>query len=102
MNVNAADHHDTLETRTPELREQALMAALAVQIAHAQTHATAFARSLAGVDAAQIDNRAALARLPVIRKHELLAQQRSVDSPDVFGGVSALGWGATTAPHGRA
>ena len=102
MNVNAADHHDTLETRTPELREQALMAALAVQIAHAQTHTTAFARSLAGVDATQIDNRAALARLPVIRKHELLAQQRSADAPDVFGGVSALGWGATTTALNRA
>jgi len=87
-------HYDALETRPPEQREAALMTALAAQIAHAQTHASAFAASLGAVDAAQITSRAALARLPVIRKHELLEQQRAADAPDVFGGFSALGWGA--------
>jgi len=87
-------HYDALETRPPEQREAALMTALAAQIAHAQTHASAFAASLGAVDAAQITSRAALARLPVVRKHELLEQQRAADAPDVFGGFSALGWGA--------
>ena len=87
-------HHDTLETRPPEQREQALMAALATQVAHAKAQARGFAASLGGVDAAQVTSRAALARLPVMRKHELLERQRAADAPDVFGGFSALGWGA--------
>ena len=94
MKSTAASHYDALETRSPEQREQALMAALRDQVAHAKTHTTAFAASLAGVDAAMIDSRAALARLPVIRKHELLERQRDPNAPDVFGGFSAIGWGA--------
>ena len=90
-------YHDALETRDPEQRERALMAALSAQIAHAQTHTAAFARSLADVDAAQVTSRAALARLPVIRKHELLERQRDPGAPDAFGGFSALGWGHVSA-----
>ena len=89
-------HYDTLETRSPDQRETALMKALAAQVVHAKAHASAFAASLSGVDAAQITSRAALAQLPVIRKHELLEQQRAASAPDVFGGFSALGWGETT------
>ncbi len=88
-------HYDALETRSPHEREAALMSALATQIAHAKSHAPAFAASLADVDAAQVTSRAALAALPVIRKHELLERQRDPGAPDAFGGFSALGWGAT-------
>ena len=95
MSPSVAAHYDALETRAPAQREEALMRALATQIAHAKAHAPAFAVSLAGVDAAQVTSRAALARLPVIRKHELLARQRAADAPDAFGGFSVLGWGAT-------
>jgi phenylacetate-CoA ligase len=90
-------YHDALETRAPEQRERALMAALAAQVAHAKAHTAAFAASLAGIDAQQIASRAALARLPVVRKHELLARQRAADAPDVFGGFSAIGWGSMPA-----
>ena len=90
-------HYDALETRSPEVREAALMRALAAQIAHAKAHAPAFAASLATTDAAGITGREALARLPVIRKHELLERQRDPTAPDLFGGFSALGWGATPA-----
>ena len=93
MHMTPAEHHDALETRRPEAREQALMAALAHQVAHAQANTPAFATSLAGVDARQVTSRAALARLPVIRKHELLERQRAADAPDVFGGFAAIGWG---------
>lgn len=72
------------------------MGALAVQVAHAKAHAPAFGALLAAFDAAEVTSRAALARLPVIRKHELLERQRDADAPDVFGGFSALGWGAAT------
>src|SRR5258705_3025602 len=87
-------HYDGLETRDPAAREAELMRSLARQIAHAKAHAPAFSASLADVDATQVTTRAALAKLPVIRKHELLERQRAESAPDVFGGYSALGWGA--------
>ena len=93
MKPTAASHYDALETRSPAQREQALMAALRAQVAHAKARTRAFAASLSGVDAAMIDSRAALARLPVIRKHELLERQSDPHAADVFGGFSAIGWG---------
>ena len=92
-----SSHYDALETRSTEEREHALMTALSGQIAHAQAHAPAFARSLADVNAAQVTSLGALARLPVIRKHELLERQSDAGAPDVFGGFSAIGWGARPA-----
>ena len=94
-------HYDALETRDPAERERALMRALSAQVAHAQAETRAFAASLAGVDAAQVVTREALARLPVLRKHELLERQHAADAPDLFGGHAALGWGAV-APARRA
>ena len=90
---------DALETRDPAVREAALMAALPEQVAHAQAHAPAFAEILQGVDAHAITSRDALARLPVTRKHELLARQQAAreagaSAGDVFGGFSALRFGA--------
>ena len=92
-----SDFFDLLEARSPQAREAALMAALPRQVAHAQTRSTAFAGILAGVDAASVHDRAALARLPVTRKHELLAlqqQARAKDASNVFGGFSTMGFGA--------
>jgi phenylacetate-CoA ligase len=85
-------HLDALETRAPEAREAALMAALPVQIAHAQQHSAAFADILQGIDAAQINTRAALAQLPVTRKYELLERQQALRGQDPFGGFAAIGW----------
>ena len=69
------EYFDTLETRDPELRESALLAALPRQIAHAKANAPAFARVLADVEPAAVTSRAALARLPVTRKSGLLDLQ---------------------------
>lgn len=66
---------DALETRDAAEREAALMAALPAQIAHAQASAPAYAELLAGVDAAAITSRAALAQLPLTRKSSLAAAQ---------------------------
>jgi phenylacetate-CoA ligase len=85
-------YYDALETREPLEREQALMAALPAQIAHAKASAGAFAELLAAVDSSAVVDRAALARLPVTRKHELLQRQRARPGDDVFGGFSAVGW----------
>ena len=94
---------DVLETQPAAQREAALMAALAGQVAHAKAHSAAFAHILQAVDAASIASRVALARLPVTRKHELLARQQAarasvpgaVAAGDVFGGFGTLGYGAT-------
>jgi len=87
---------DTLEHRPHAEREAAQLAALPQQIAHAQAHAPAFTGILKGVDASAVTSRAALARLPVTRKYELLAlQQASREAGgDPFGGFSALRYGA--------
>lgn len=89
-----AAHYDALETRDTHAREAALLAALPAQVAHAQKASPAFAGILAGVDASAITSRAALAQLPVTRKHELLERQQAGRAGNVFGGFSALGFGA--------
>ena len=93
--------HDALETRDPAERERQQMALLPAQIAHARAHAPAWAELLRGVDPVTIDSRAALAGLPVLRKHELVERQQAArsagdmaDTRQVFGGFSAIGWGA--------
>ena len=93
---------DTLETRPPAEREAALMAALPAQLAHAKRASAAFADLLQDVDPARVADRASLAKLPVIRKHELQERQQAarqgavgaVAAGNVFGGFSALGYGA--------
>ena len=90
-------HHDALETRDPAQREAELMAALAKQVAHAQARAPAFTELLHGVNASSITTRAALAQLPVTRKHELLERQKVQRAMNVFGGFSSIGWGALQA-----
>jgi phenylacetate-CoA ligase len=88
---------DALENRAPAEREAALLAALPLQIAHAKKSSAAFAALLADVDPAAITSRAALAKLPVIRKSELQERQQSARaaSGNVFGGFSAIGYGAS-------
>src|SRR5258707_12101044 len=79
-------HFDKAEIRTPQAREAALMAALPAQIAHAMKHAPGFTRILAGVDAASVNSRQALARLPVTRKSELGELQKALPP---LGGLNA-------------
>ncbi|MBX3589219.1 MAG: AMP-binding protein [Ramlibacter sp.] len=86
--------YDALEARSPAVREAQLMAALPAQVAHAQSRSPAFADLLRGVDAAAVTTREALARLPVIRKHELLERQMAGRPQDPFGGFSAVARGA--------
>ena len=84
------EHFDPLETRDPAERERELLALLPRQIAHAKANAPWFATALRDVDPAQITSRAALAQLPVLRKHELIELQKQ-QRP--FGGLAASGWG---------
>ena len=80
-----ADHYDDLETRPPEERERSLFDRLRAQIAEAKAAAPGLARHLDGVEPGAITDRAALARLPVLRKAALVEMQRG-DPP--FGGLT--------------
>lgn len=84
------EYFDALETRDPAVRERDLLARLPLQVAHARDNTSWFADSLKNVDPATIDSRAALAQLPVVRKHELIALQRQHPP---FGGLVASRWG---------
>ncbi len=87
--------YDDLETRDPAAREAALLAALPAHIAHAQAHSAAFAEIFNGVDARVVTSRAALAALPVTRKHELLERQQALRAQGAFGGFATTGFGAS-------
>ncbi|MCO5070586.1 MAG: AMP-binding protein [Rhizobiaceae bacterium] len=76
---------DAHETRPEAEREAALFAALPDFLSRAITEAPGLARWLEGTDPAEITSRSALARLPVLRKSELMALQE-VDPP--FGGFA--------------
>jgi phenylacetate-CoA ligase len=78
------EHFDSLETRDPSVRERDLFSRLPAQIALAMT-APGWAKHLAGIDAAQVTSRAALAKLPVLRKASLPALQK--EAPP-FGGLN--------------
>lgn len=87
-----ADHYDDLESRDPAQREAALFTRLQDILRHA-ARAPAYAERLKGIDPADITNRDALAKLPVLRKAELPALQKAAlpfggfvsDVPGSFG-----------------
>uniref|UniRef100_UPI004047A864 phenylacetate--CoA ligase family protein n=1 Tax=Limnohabitans sp. TaxID=1907725 RepID=UPI004047A864 len=87
-----SQNFDALETRAPEVREAALMAALPAQVANAQKNSAALAEILQGIDPALVTNRAALAQLPVTRKYQLLERQQALRVHDPFGGFATIGW----------
>ncbi|MGR3640176.1 phenylacetate--CoA ligase family protein [Alterinioella nitratireducens] len=63
-------HFDKLETRSADQRAADMARALPEQIARAKALA-GYATSLAGIDAASVTDRTALAALPVLRKSEI-------------------------------
>ena len=71
-----SEHFDELEARKPEARERELMARLPRQIARARSQSSYYAETLAGVDPDAVTSRVALAKLPVVRKHQLLELQK--------------------------
>jgi len=79
-------HYDALETRSPDEREAALMAALPRQVAHAKANAPGFARILDKIDPEEIRSRTALAALPVTRKSDLAELQAKLRP---LGGLNA-------------
>jgi phenylacetate-CoA ligase len=80
-----SDHYDSLETRDPAAREAELFSRLPGALRRAM-EAPAYAERLKGVDPGSVTNRAALAKLPVLRKSELPALHKA--GPP-FGGLVA-------------
>jgi hypothetical protein len=70
-----SDHYDELERRDPTARDEALFARLPAAIG-AALQAPGWKAHLGMVDPASIGSRAALARLPVLRKSDLPALQK--------------------------
>jgi phenylacetate-CoA ligase len=76
------DHYDALETREPTEREADLLSRLPDVLRMAMA-APAYADRFKGIDPASITSRAALARLPVLRKSDLPALHKAAPP---FGG----------------
>lgn len=83
-------HYDALETRDQAAREAELFSGLPGVLRSAMA-APAYAERLKGVDPAAVSSRAALARLPVLRKSELPALHKA-STP--FGGFVAAAPGS--------
>ena len=81
------DYFDDLETRDPEVREQALLAELSNQIDNAIRNAPGWAKILSDVQPADLNSREALAGLPITRKSELNTRQK--DDPPLGGLTTA-------------
>jgi phenylacetate-CoA ligase len=72
-----ADHFDLREQRDPESRERDLAARLPALIGAALC-APGWRAHLGTIDPERVDSRAALARLPLLRKSELVARQAAL------------------------
>jgi phenylacetate-CoA ligase len=81
------DHYDALERRPPADREAELFSGLPDVLRKAMG-AAGYAQRLKGIDPSEITSRAALARLPVLRKSELPALHKA--APPFGGLVSGL------------
>jgi len=79
-----SEFYDKLETRDPAAREKDLFSRLPGAIARAMS-APGWAEHLKGVDPKAVTSRAALAKLPVLRKSDLPAMQKAMPP---FGGLA--------------
>jgi phenylacetate-CoA ligase len=82
-----SEFFDSLETRDPQERQQALIQAVSAQVGHAKNKAPAYKTLLADIDPGEINDIAAIARLPITRKSELIEQQQKYHP---FGGYAAI------------
>ncbi|MBX3598093.1 MAG: AMP-binding protein [Rhizobiaceae bacterium] len=87
-------HLDNLETQPLKAREEALFASLPRFLDEARSNAPGLDKWLAGIDTSAVQSRDALARLPVLRKPDLMEFQAG-DPP--FGGFVD----AKALSHGR-
>ena len=85
------EYFDELETRDPEQREEAQFKTLAEQIGNAKANAPGFAEILKDIQPEDVRNREALAKLPIVRKSELIERQKKLfEDRNPFGGLTAV------------
>ncbi len=80
------EFYDELETRDPTARERALFSALPKQIEQAKRNAPAIAHLLQDVNSETVTSRDALAKLPLMRKSQLIELQNATRP---FGGLAS-------------
>lgn len=78
------NHFDDLETRDPEVRERYILSCLPGIVAAAKQSAL-YHSALSGIDAAEVNTREALAKIPVTRKSDMPTLQKQQPP---FGGLS--------------
>ena len=81
-----SEFYDSLETRAPEEREQALLQAVRTQVAHAKANTIAYAELLDVIDPEDIVDAKSYSTVPLTRKSELIKLQNN-NWP--FGGFTA-------------
>jgi len=83
-----SDHFDDLETQSADERHARQIGQVQAQVARAKARAPYFADSLAGIDPEEIRDVGDLAKLPLVRKSDLMDVQMQ-SAP--FGGMTATG-----------
>jgi phenylacetate-CoA ligase len=83
----ATEHFDALETRDPAQRQQQQWDALCAQLGHAKAHSAYFGDLLQDMKPQDIKSAADFAKLPVTRKSDLSALQKTRPP---FGGLEAM------------
>lgn len=86
MPESGATYYDRQEVRNAADRERSIFHALPGLLRHAIENSPYYAEALRGLEPDGVTDRAALARLPVLRKSALSAQQQSAPP---FGGLTA-------------
>ena len=81
----ASAHFDRFETRAPELRERALFRDLRKLLVEVRAKTPALRDQLKGIRIDALQDREALARIPVLRKSDLIELQRNAPP---FGGLT--------------
>ena len=84
-------HYDRLEVRAPDVREKAQFKDMRAILKSARPRAPALRRQLQGIKLEDIKTRADLARIPIVRKSDLV--QLQADDPP-FGGLTGARTGA--------
>ena len=107
--IAMSDHYDRLETRTPSSRESALFVGLRHVLTVSKPRAHGLRAQLKGIEIASLSSRAALGKIPIIRRESLLALQ--AEAAPLGGLVSTrigslgklfLGPGGLVSPEGHA
>jgi phenylacetate-CoA ligase len=80
-------YYDELETQDTQTREQALIKAVAAQVAHAKNKTVAYGKIFADIDPDELSSIEAIAQLPLTRKSALIELQAAAKP---FGGLAAV------------